>query len=146
MFVADLSIPSSLNFSAKPGDTVYVFTYTKDAEGVISMSWTNRLGQLVQTAHEVKAVGADMKNWEWAMKRYEYDRRGLLSRTVTPLDVKNNNFDFAIVNNFVKCVFFQIFHESPDHNNHNNNVFFMLPIFSIKSFSKLKKIVENVYV
>ena len=97
MFVADLSIPSSLNFSAKPGDTVYVFTYTKDAEGVISMSWTNRLGQLVQTAHEVKAVGADMKNWEWAMKRYEYDRRGLLSRTVTPLDVKNNNFDFAIV-------------------------------------------------
>ncbi len=98
--VSDLSIPSSLNFGAHPGDSLYTLSATEDAEGRVSLSWKNRLGQIVQEAEVVDTVGQDMRNWNWAVKRFEYTREGKLRRVLTPLDNKYNDSLFAIVSEY----------------------------------------------
>ena len=99
-FVPDLSIPASLNFSYHAGDSVYVLSASKDREGRVSLSWKNRLGQLVQEAWVLDTVGIDMRGWNWAIKRYEYTREGRLRRVLTPLDTKNADSLFAIVSEY----------------------------------------------
>ncbi len=100
VFVSDLSIPSSLNFGAHAGNSLYLLSVSKDAENRISMSWKNRLGQIVQEASVVDTVGLDLRNWNWAVKRYEYSREGLLRKVLTPLDTKSGDSLFAIVSEF----------------------------------------------
>ena len=100
VFVPDLSIPSSLNFGVHTGNSLYLLSVSKDAENRISMSWKNRLGQLVQEASVVDTVGYDLRNWSWAIKRYEYSREGLLRKVLTPLDTKSGDSLFAIVSEF----------------------------------------------
>lgn len=99
-FVSDLSIPSSLNFGMHAGNSLYLLSVSRDAENHISMSWKNRLGQLVQEASVVDTVGFDLKNWNWAIKRYEYTREGLLRKILTPLDTKSGDSLFAIVSEY----------------------------------------------
>lgn len=99
-YVADLNIPQSLNFSKTSTQKNYTLSYSRDVEGRISLSWQNRLGQLVQTAFALDTTGANMRNWHWAIKKYEYTREGNLRKTITPLDVDQNDSAFAVVSDY----------------------------------------------
>ena len=99
-YVADLNIPQSLNFSKTNTQKNYTLSYSRDVEGRVSLSWQNRLGQLVQTAFALDTVGTNMRNWRWAIKKYEYTREGNLRKTITPLDVDQNDSAFAIVSDY----------------------------------------------
>lgn len=99
-YVADLNIPQSLNFSKTNTQKNYTLSYSRDVEGRISLSWQNRLGQIVQTAFALDTTGANMRNWHWAIKKYEYTREGNLRKTITPLDVDQNDSAFAVVSDY----------------------------------------------
>ena len=99
-FVPDLSIPASLNFSYHVEDSMYVLSASEDREGHLSLLWRNRLGQVVQEASVLDTVGSDLRNWSWAIKRYEYTREGRLRRVLTPLDTKNADSLFAVVSEY----------------------------------------------
>lgn len=99
-YVADLNIPQSLNFAKNNTQKNYTLSYSRDVEGRISLSWKNRLGQLVQIAFALDTTGTNMRNWQWAVKKYEYTREGNLRRTITPLDVDQNDSAFAVVSDY----------------------------------------------
>ena len=99
-YVADLNIPQSLNFAKNNTQKNYTLSYSRDVEGRISLSWKNRLGQLVQTAFALDTTGTNMRNWQWSVKKYEYTREGNLRRTITPLDVDQNDSAFAVVSDY----------------------------------------------
>ncbi len=99
-YVADLNIPQSLNFSKTSTQKNYTLSYSRDVEGRVSLSWQNRLGQLVQTAFALDTTGANIRNWHWAIKKYEYTREGNLRKTITPLDVDQNDSAFAVVSDY----------------------------------------------
>ena len=99
-FVPDLSIPASMNFSYHVEDSMYVLSASENREGHMSLSWKNRLGQVVQEAWALDTVGEDMRNWSWAIKRYEYTREGRLRSVLTPLDTKNADSLFAVVSEY----------------------------------------------
>ncbi|MBR6124217.1 RHS repeat-associated core domain-containing protein, partial [Candidatus Saccharibacteria bacterium] len=112
-YVADLNIPQSLNFSKTNTQKNYTLSYSRDVEGRISLSWHNRLGQLVQTAFALDTTGANMRNWHWAIKKYEYTREGNLRKTITPLDVDQNDSAFAVVSDY-DAVGRSVMSEGPD--------------------------------
>lgn len=99
-FVPDLSIPASMNFSYHVEDSMYVLSASENREGHMSLSWKNRLGQVVQEAWALDTVGVDMRNWSWVIKRYEYTREGRLRSVLTPLDTKNADSLFAVVSEY----------------------------------------------
>lgn len=99
-YVADLNIPQSLNFAKNNTQKNYTLSYSRDVEGRISLSWKNRLGQLVQTAFALDTTGTNIRNWQWSVKKYEYTREGNLRRTITPLDVDQNDSAFAVVSDY----------------------------------------------
>lgn len=99
-YVADLNIPRSLNFSRTDTQKNYTLSYCRDVEGRVSLLWRNRLGLLVQTAFALDTAGTNMRNWHWAIKKYEYTREGYLRRTITPLDVDQNDSAFAVVSDY----------------------------------------------
>ena len=101
VFVPSLDIPSQIGvFSINNDNAPYVLSFSEDVEGIVSLSWKNRLGQLVQTAEVVEKNGSNMKNWRWAIKRYEYTREGSLRRTLTPLDYNSADSAFAIISEY----------------------------------------------
>ncbi|PWJ56681.1 MULTISPECIES: RHS repeat domain-containing protein [unclassified Fibrobacter] len=99
-YVADLNIPQSLDFSKTSTPKNYTLSYSRNVEGRLSLSWKNLLGQLVQTAFAVDTSGLNMRNWHWAIKKYEYTREGNLRRTITPLDADQNDSAFAVVSDY----------------------------------------------
>ena len=97
MFVSSLDIPKEMRRDLAEINPIYELSYSKNAEGQVTLSWTNKYGQEVQLAHSVECVGTDMRNWKWSVKRFEYTREGRLYKVLSPLDVASGNEDFAIV-------------------------------------------------
>ncbi len=67
---------------AATGEAKYVYNWARDRDGFYSLSWTNSLGQMVQSAKQLKATGTN----KWAFTLYEYYPNGKLKRSITPLN------------------------------------------------------------
>ena len=100
-YTNSLAIPSNIESPTLTStDTTYSLQWSKDPDGNFTLTWTNRVGQVIQTAGNINRIGANPNLWKWSISRKEYYRNGQLKRTRTPLDVVAGNNNFAEVTSY----------------------------------------------
>ncbi len=100
-YVDDLSIPLDIeNPVVSASDGAYRLDWSLDPEQNYSLSWTNKRGEMVQTAYNIGPVSNPTQIANWQRTRYEFFKTGQLKRLLTPIDVDESGSDYREVSNF----------------------------------------------
>lgn len=78
----------------------YRVDWTRDADSNFTLTWTDRLGRVAQTAQNITRGGTSAANWTYSIQQYEFYPDGRLKRVRTPLDVQSGNLKFAEITEY----------------------------------------------
>jgi RHS repeat-associated protein len=86
-FVSDLAIPADIEgFSPLVQEAPYQFNWSRNADSGYTLVWSNRLGQVIQTAKNLNRKGPDASAWAWSVATFEYHPQGGLKRKTVNLE------------------------------------------------------------
>ncbi|MDB5047526.1 MAG: hypothetical protein JWO30_597 [Fibrobacteres bacterium] len=92
---ANIENPSTLNAECK-----YRLDWSKNEDSSYTLTWTNRLGQVIRSAHNITRNASSATSWKWAATRYEYYPSGAVKKVYTPIDDSAGTSNFAEVSQF----------------------------------------------
>jgi RHS repeat-associated protein len=100
-FVNDTLVPANIE---NPSDSFVVCKYrldwTRSPDSTYTLTWTNKLGQVVRSASNITKNTSSATNWKWAGNRFKYHPDGNLRKSFPPLDDSSSNGDFTEVSEF----------------------------------------------
>ncbi len=100
-FVQDSLVPANIESpSTNNSECKYRLDWSKNQDSTYTLTWTNRLGQVIRSASNISKSTSGADTWKWAATRYEYYPNGGIKKVYTPIDDSAQGSAFSEVSEF----------------------------------------------
>jgi RHS repeat-associated protein len=100
-YVNDTLIPTDIqNPTALNTDCKYRLDWSQNQDSSYTLTWTNKLGQVVRRANNITKSTSGANTWKWTTIRYDYFPLGAVKKVYTPIDDSAGSTNFSEISQY----------------------------------------------